>query len=154
VCTAYPYICTMHFFFFFWGCNWSCNCNVFTHSLPSVSSWEVSYWYNYREVKLEMAMIQCKESVNSIVTSQFMISVTLRGLRAEVLAWWRTDITLCHWCNFCCSLSLSLSPDHIFSVVHNFTTDFSKQSLQLQVQKHVFVFSSDSMDQNTKIGHT
>jgi hypothetical protein len=37
-------------------------------------------------VKLEMAMIQCKESINSIVTSQFMISFTLRGLRAEVLA--------------------------------------------------------------------
>lgn len=34
-----------------------------------------------------------------------------------------------------------------FSVVNNFTEDFSKQSLQLQDQKHVFVFSSDSMGQ-------
>jgi len=37
------------------------------------------------------------------------------------------------------------------SVVHNFIEDFSKQSLQLQVQKRVFVFSSDSMGQTRKL---
>jgi hypothetical protein len=37
------------------------------------------------------------------------------------------------------------------SVVHDFTEDFSKQSLQLEVHKHVFVFSSDSMGQTPKL---
>jgi len=36
------------------------------------------------------------------------------------------------------------------SVVNNFTEDFSKQSLQLQDQKNVFMFSSDSVGQTWK----
>jgi len=53
-----------------------------------------------------MAIIQCKENINSTVTYRFIISITLRGLRTEVLTWWRTITILCP-CYLCCCLSKS-----------------------------------------------
>jgi len=88
-----------------------------------------------------MAVIQYKENIDSTVTYHFIISITLRGLRTEVLMWWRIITILCPSYLCCCLQIIYLN------VVNNFTEGFSKQSLQLKDQKHVFVFSSDSMGQ-------